>query len=182
MVKNDRREPFVALKRILVNPIVVNKKGFVLTPIILFSGFLVMMIILSLYESRSQVDLRIVDSILFFTIGIAGLIIALLWFATDHITTKNNLNLLWAFPVHLIAPALIYKSRYLKFSIYYFLFWSIFLTLFLIGWNLIPQHLHVAIIPILLMMILRSYRRYQKNKKNYRQYVEGRKQHTAQGI
>jgi predicted membrane protein len=83
---------------------------------------------------------------------------------------------LWAFPVHLITPALIYKSRYLKFSIYYFLFWSIFLTLFLIGWNFMPQQFHIAFIPILLMMIMRSYRRYQKNKRTYEQYVERRKQ------
>lgn len=182
MVKNGNREPFVASKRMLVNPVVVNKKGFVLTPVILFSVLFVVMVFLSIYESRSSADLRIVDSMLFFTIGIAGLILALLWFATDHIATKNNLNLLWSFPVHLITPVLLYKGRYLKFSIYYFLFWSIFLTLFLIGWDFMPQQLHVAIIPILLMMILRSYRRYQKNKKNYRQYVEGRKQHTAQGF
>jgi hypothetical protein len=176
IVENGHRESFVAGKRILVNPVVVNRKGFTLTPMILFSGLLVILILLSLYESRARLDLRMVDSVLFVVIGIAGLILALLWFATDHITTKNNLNLLWAFPVHLITPVLLYKSRYLKFSIYYFLFWSIFLTLFLIGWNFMPQQFHIAFIPILLMMIMRSYRRYQKNKRTYEQYVERRKQ------
>ncbi|MBR9997502.1 MAG: DUF4105 domain-containing protein [Cyclobacteriaceae bacterium] len=175
VISDGDRRPFVASNQILVNPVKIEKKGFSLTPMVLFSGILLLMIFLTLYESKFPVDLRRIDSILFLIVGFAGLIIALLWFATDHITTKNNLNLLWAFPLHLLAPVLIYHSKFLKFSIYYFLFWSIFLTLFLIGWNYMPQQLHLAIIPVLLLLIMRSYRRYQKNKKTYEQYVDRKK-------
>ncbi len=44
---------------------------------------------------------RIADAILFTVAAIAGLVVAFLWFATDHTVTGPNLNLLWAFPAHL---------------------------------------------------------------------------------
>ncbi|HEX8297865.1 MAG TPA: DUF4105 domain-containing protein [Rubricoccaceae bacterium] len=44
---------------------------------------------------------RVSDAILFGIAGVAGLVVAFLWFATDHTVTGPNLNLLWAFPAHL---------------------------------------------------------------------------------
>ncbi len=44
---------------------------------------------------------RTADAVLFGVAGIAGVVVAFLWFATDHTVTGPNLNLLWAFPAHL---------------------------------------------------------------------------------
>ena len=44
---------------------------------------------------------RAADAVLFGVAGLAGLVVAFLWFATDHTVTGPNLNLLWAFPGHL---------------------------------------------------------------------------------
>ena len=38
--------------------------------------------------------------------GLVGVLLAYLWFFTDHMDTRHNLNLLWAFPLHLIGPGL----------------------------------------------------------------------------
>ncbi len=44
---------------------------------------------------------RVADVVLFGGAGIAGVVVAFLWFGTDHTVTGPNLNLLWAFPAHL---------------------------------------------------------------------------------
>ena len=38
--------------------------------------------------------------------GLVGCLLAFLWFGTDHADTRYNLNLLWAFPLHLMGPGL----------------------------------------------------------------------------
>ncbi len=44
---------------------------------------------------------RAADAVLFIVTGVAGMVVAFLWFGTDHTVTGPNLNLLWAFPGHL---------------------------------------------------------------------------------
>ena len=44
---------------------------------------------------------RVADVALFSVAGVAGVLVAFLWFGTDHTVTGPNLNLLWAFPTHL---------------------------------------------------------------------------------
>jgi hypothetical protein len=38
--------------------------------------------------------------------GLVGCLLAFLWFGTDHSDTRYNLNVLWAFPLHLLGPGL----------------------------------------------------------------------------
>jgi len=175
IIDQEEKEPFVLQNQMLISSVKIEQQRFSLPPLYLFYGLLIFMVIFTILEMKYSIDLRPVDSFLFFLIGISGLILALLWFATDHIATKDNLNLFWAFPTHLIAPFLIYSRKHRKFSTYYFLFWSIFLTLFIVGWNYIPQQFNQAIIPIVLLLILRSYRRYQITKRMTKRYVERRK-------
>jgi hypothetical protein len=54
-------------------------------------------------DYRNQVRSRVLDFLLFFLTGASGLLIAFLWFFTDHQATQWNANLLWAFPLNLIA-------------------------------------------------------------------------------
>jgi hypothetical protein len=182
IINHGDKEPFVIHNQMLINSIKIEQQRFSITPSYLFYGIFILMLFLTFIEVKYSIDLRAVDSFLFSLIGLSGLILGLLWFATDHIATKDNLNLFWAFPTHLMVPFLVYSKKHLKFSVYYFLFWSIFLTLFLIGWNYIPQQFNLIIIPIILLLILRSYRRYQITKRMANKYVERRKQHLEKEL
>ena len=52
------------------------------------------------------------DFVLFTITGIIGIILLLLWFATDHSATAHNYNLLWAFPLNLfIGFSLLKKTQ-----------------------------------------------------------------------
>jgi hypothetical protein len=58
--------------------------------------------------SRSQ----ILDFFLFFITGLAGIVIFFLWFLTDHSATALNFNVLWAFPLNLVAAYfLAYRNK-----------------------------------------------------------------------
>ncbi|MBT8321426.1 MAG: DUF4105 domain-containing protein, partial [Eudoraea sp.] len=54
-------------------------------------------------DFRNKTRSRRLDFFLFFTSGIAGCLLFFLWFFTDHTATANNFNLLWVFPLNLIA-------------------------------------------------------------------------------
>jgi hypothetical protein len=53
--------------------------------------------------TRSTRLARWADAALLLLVGAMGMVLALLWFATTHGVTGPNLNLLWAWPTHLIV-------------------------------------------------------------------------------
>lgn len=96
------------------------------------------------------------DLVLFGVLGILGLVITLLWIGSDIPSTKWNWNILWAFPGHLILiPWLLSKSLkpYLR---SYLLFALIMADAAVVFWILGWQSFHPSLIPLLLVIILRT--------------------------
>ncbi len=130
---------------------------FILRPATLFWILFIVALILSYLEIRKKKIYKIFDFIFFFTIGITGMILFLVWVATDHTAVVQNWNLIWALPTHFfIAFALLMKNKpaFLK---YYFLISGALSILLLAFWWLIPQVFDYAIIPLILIIVLRSY-------------------------
>jgi len=93
-----------------------------------------------------------IDIFLFIVIGALGCLIFFLWFITDHTATANNLNILWAWPFHILAIPLLFFRRARK---TYFLIYGSVLVLTLLCFPFLPQSLHPATIPIMLTMLTR---------------------------
>nr|HAD51250.1 hypothetical protein [Algoriphagus sp.] len=96
------------------------------------------------------------DIALFSILGILGIVIFLLWFATDHSATKWNWNILWAFPGHLFLAIALF-SKNLKLWVRKYLLAALILAdaavvFWILGW----QSFHPSLIPILLVIILRT--------------------------
>lgn len=99
------------------------------------------------------------DVTLFLSVGAIGLLLFLLWVATDHKAAAWNMNLLWALPTHAIAAIGILKNRsWLK---RYWLVTLLINSLLLIGWPWLPQMLHHSLIPIVAVLALRAYVQYK---------------------
>ncbi len=136
----------------------VNKvqKNLFTHPLFIFSLLLISIVVMS--YSKSEVVRKILngfDGILFFVTGLAGLLMVFMWFCTDHIVCRNNYNLLWAWPIHSIAAFYIYgKKKWVK---RYFLITTIIYSLLLLVWFFLPQPLSTSLIPIILLLIFRSY-------------------------
>ncbi len=94
----------------------------------------------------------------FFTlIGLTGLVIIFLWFFTDHVATKTNLNLLWTLPTHIyFIWAHYFSSARYQVKLYFRLI-SVLSFLVLVFWNLIPQDYNSAFFPIVLILTHRSF-------------------------
>ena len=67
-------------------------------------------IVLALCLLEWAMGKRWIRRVLPFLTGLVGALLAFLWFGTDHMDTRFNLNLLWAFPLHLLGPGLGAKS------------------------------------------------------------------------
>ena len=111
----------------------------------------------SLYELKKGIHFQAVTTVLYTIFGITGSIIAFLVFFSIHPTTHVNYLLLWQNPLHLVfAFGMIFASFRKKFEKNYLsLNWKLQLFAFVGIW-IFPQHLHPAMIPLLLMMLMRS--------------------------
>jgi len=96
------------------------------------------------------------DQALFGTLALLGIMIVLLWFFTEHTTTKFNWNLLWAFPLHGILifglgqriPSA-WVKRYLLFAL---ILADAAIVFWILGW----QSFHPSVLPLILVLILRT--------------------------
>jgi Domain of unknown function (DUF4105) len=96
---------------------------------------------------------RILDRFFFFLIGFAGCLMLFLWFGTDHLATKDNLNVLWANPLYFFALGSLKGKRKVWLWIVGGL--CVFTLAF---FPFSPQLLHPAIIPILIAVAIRSFK------------------------
>ncbi|MEZ4884095.1 MAG: DUF4105 domain-containing protein [Chitinophagales bacterium] len=155
ILNNGEKIPFVKQKTTIVDKPPLSKDyPFWQRPIFVFSLLFVLILLWS-YFRPPNFDKLYLDKILFLIVGLAGLILFLLWFATDHSTTDNNFNILWANPIHLLSFILLFKAQKIKRLNLYFLFFAILNTAFLLLWSFLPQAMHIAFIPIMLTIILR---------------------------
>ena len=124
-------------------------------PLIFFSLLLVVIALLSLSKNKlAQKFLQGFDGILFFSTGLLGIILLFMWFATDHSMTKNNFNLLWAWPMHIVIAFFVNSSNSNVKK--YFALTAVGMVMVLLAWFFLKQHLNVALIPFVLLLIHRS--------------------------
>lgn len=140
---------------ILQMPTFLNK-NVLFRPIIVFSFLLVLIIVLSIIQKTwSAKFLYAFDFIFFLITGLIGLLILYMWFGTDHNTTQNNYNLLWTLPTHALMAFFIHKKQ--NWSKQYFRIVMWFSLLLLLIWAFLPQQMNNGFIPVLLLIIFRSW-------------------------
>ena len=130
-------------------------KNFFTDPVFIFSVLFIGIVVISFSKNtRLRGILNRFDGFLFFMTGFTGIVIFFMWFGTDHITTKNNYNLLWAWPTHAVAAFFVDSKK--AWTKYYFTFTVVANLLVLMLWFFVPQQLNPAFIPIVLLIIFRS--------------------------
>lgn len=93
---------------------------------------------------------------IFFLVSLVGMGVFLLWFATDHVTTKWNMNLIWAFPLHFLVY-LIARKRPEKTKNYFKITFISLLFFVAFGWSF-PQSFHLGFYLIALSVALVSFK------------------------
>jgi hypothetical protein len=127
-------------------------------PLYVFSLFFVIAALISYRDLRRKKITMVFDAIFFTVLGVLGLLLTLLWFATDHHAAAKNFNILWALPTHLIVViAFIKQPKWLE---KYFLAVTALSILLLIFWPILPQKLHYSLIPMTMAIAVRAFTQY----------------------
>lgn len=132
-----------------------HKNNFFLSPLFWFGLLFILAILITYRDFKSGKRSRWFDFILFFIIGLHGLLIFYLWFLTDHVWTVMNYNILWVFPLNAIVAFFLLKKNPPKWISKYLLFLLSLIVLALILWGFKVQSFSVLIIPFLLLLITR---------------------------
>jgi hypothetical protein len=135
-------------------------------PLVILSILTALSIIISIWDVRRRRLSIWFDVILFGGVGMIGLLLLLLWTATDHQAAAKNFNLLWALPTHVIAVvAFIKNPAWLK---YYFLATVILLALLILTWNVLPQQLNYSLVPVIAALLVRASIQYRLRSGSFR--------------
>ena len=95
------------------------------------------------------------DVIVFGFAGFVGVWLVFLWAGTAHLSTWNH-DLLWAIPFHFIVLFFINKPKHLVWVRKYFTVTAYLYGLLLILWAVLPEPIHMALVPFVLLLLLRS--------------------------
>jgi len=147
-------KPLVTSSKLILPRIDTPPEVFYLTPLKLCWALFVLTALVTLYGYRKQKRFLWYDMIYFSILGLVGWVVFLLDHATDHIATKDNLNVLWAVPLHL--PLFLLSSKIAwKFFRYYVWICLIIDLIIILTWVVFPQNYHIAFVPLILSMIIR---------------------------
>ena len=104
-------KPLVRRTRTILNNPDADLSGiFTLSPLFWLLVLLGFSLTITYIDYRNKTRSRGLDFILFLLSGLAGLLLFSLWFFTDHTATVNNFNILWLFPLNVVAAFYLISS------------------------------------------------------------------------
>ncbi|EPR67163.1 Lnb N-terminal periplasmic domain-containing protein [Cyclobacterium qasimii] len=127
-----------------------------INPYVIFWAFAILVGILTFIGFKKKRLFKGFDITFFTVLGLLGILIIFLWFFTAHSQTKNNWNLFWAFPGHLYIAYLLFRKPNKAILRTLLLAAMILADIALIVWILGFQSFHPSILPLLLIIILRT--------------------------
>jgi len=133
-----------------------TRDSFLLTPFFIFLIIAILMMLPLGNKIPAYAKFqRVLQKIVFISAGLLGLLMLFLWIGTDHQTMTNNLNLFWAFPLHLV---LVFKEnnlpRWLK---RYTIFYPAYVVVLLLVAAFVPGLVPFAIYPLIIAMAYRTW-------------------------
>lgn len=152
---DGKTENLIAKEEILLDYKELEQTISVFNPFLMFSIILIIGLLITYFDFKKQKRTKWFDFMLLFTTGIIGVLIIFLWFFTDHSTTPNNFNILWAFAPNLVMAFLLLKNNSRKWFKKYFQILLILLTIITIIWIFGFQFFPLASIPFLILLFVR---------------------------
>ena len=126
------------------------------SPLFWFLMLLAFVIAITILDYRHQSHNTWLDFALFFFSGVIGLLILLLWIATDHVVTGLNFNFLWLMPLNIfVAFKVLSKKRIPVWFAKYLWFALACIGIILLIWISKIQILSPLNIPLMLALAVR---------------------------
>lgn len=128
---------------------------FLTSPLFIFGILGCFMLFITYNDFKKQKQSVWLDITLFSLTGIIGILILLLWFATDHKGTHQNYNLLWACALNILVIGQLLKQKTSAWFIRYLKFLVILLCLLTLHWIIGVQVFAIGLIPFLIALFIR---------------------------
>jgi hypothetical protein len=154
--ENGVSRPLVKQSRVLLEYPKEDAQQSLFNPTIVFWLIAVVFAALTLYGFKKGKLMKGLDVAFFGILGILGLVVAFLWFFTDHSATALNWNILWAFPGHLVLVWGLVARPNAAWISSYLLFVLGTTVVVLLLWMFGVQSFSPALVPILLLLLLRA--------------------------
>jgi hypothetical protein len=132
-----------------------KKKHFLISPVFILGILGLFIIFITYRDFTKNMRSKWLDITLFSITGIIGVIVLLLWFATDHSSTHQNYNLLWACALNIIFMGQLFKNKVPNWFIKYLKFLIILLCLLTLHWIIGVQVFAYGLIPLLIGLLIR---------------------------
>ena len=148
--------PLVKENNILFENAPIQEKSlFFLSPLFIFGMIALLILVVTFRDYKKRTRSRFMDAAIFFITGLIGIFLTLLWFATDHSTTANNYNLLWAFPFSILLTFAIAKKQPKKWVQRFVFFLILMLCLMLVHSMSGVQRFAIGLIPLFIALGIR---------------------------
>ncbi|MDA0316208.1 MAG: DUF4105 domain-containing protein [Bacteroidetes bacterium] len=151
----NTNEPLIKKQEILSGQQLNVTHSFWSSPLFIFSilSFLILLVTYKNYKSNTRT--KWLDISIFSVTGLIGVLLLLLWFATDHTATAYNYNLLWAFAFNLLFIPTLLKKRVKKRFVGYLKFLILMMFLMALHWSTGVQSFNIGLIPVCIAILLR---------------------------
>ena len=153
-IKNDN-------KLVKENNILYQKKetiktnSFFTSPLFVFGIIAILILYITFKDYKNRKQTKWLDIMLFSITGLIGVLILLLWFATDHKGTHQNYNLLWAFALNILFVGQFLKEKVSNWFVKYIKLLIILLCLLTLHWIIGVQVFAIGLIPFLVALFVR---------------------------
>jgi hypothetical protein len=170
----EGNKPMVLKRRSIISFPATGTGSVWFTPVFVFTVLFLLALFFFLLRNKPVFSraLLIFDISFFTLLGLIGLLMASVWLGRVDNVCRNNINILWALPTHLIAIFFIRrKAVWIK---YYFLTTAIIATVLLLGFPWWFQRMNMAVLPLLGIIIFRSLHIYQNRSDAAKSSVQRR--------
>lgn len=149
-------KPLVKQSNVLFESIKKPKPdNFLTSPLFVFGIISLLILFITFFDYKNNKRTNWLDVLIFGFTGIVGVLILLLWFATDHSATAQNYNFLWAFALNIFVIPQLFKKEVKKWFIKYLKFLLIMLCLLTLHWIIGIEIFAIGLIPILIAFFIR---------------------------
>jgi hypothetical protein len=152
--------PIVQSKAHLYQVPVVDLQMSWFNPYLVITALSMLLLVASFGKKGTTRAAFYIDRGLFLVTGLLGTLMLGLWLGRQDTVCQNNMNLLWAIPTHAVAAFLIGRPQ--KWLRIYFLLTAIVGALLLLGWPWWPQQLNNSLVPLVMLLTIRSFVRSKK--------------------
>lgn len=129
--------------------------NFFLSPLFILGIIGLLILYTTFRDYKRNTRSRFLDISILIGTGLIGVLILLLWFATDHSATADNYNILWAFPISLLFVISfgrkIISSKFKRYSLLLILL----LALLTLHWLTGVQAFAIGLLPLLIALAIR---------------------------